>query len=282
MGSHEILFYLKVAPASAWYMQLRKLSKRRCVVVGTVESRSDLRSEPTIAAAVARMWERTVLRCDYLFSNSQAVKESLQREHGRESEIVPTGVDTSFFSPPAVPRNNARPQILFVGSLRPFKRPQLMLDAAARFPQADFVIVGDGLSMPELKHRLREERLENVRLLGALDAEAVREEYRRADIFLFPSLWEGSPKVILEAAACELPVIARQNYKPESVVDGKTGFLENSDSEILDRLNELLCAMDMRRSFGTAGRRHAQLFDWDRITAQWAEIFWRLKNGVRF
>lgn len=280
LGSHDILFYLKVAPASRWYMGLRKMWKDRHIVVGTVESRSDLRNEPTIPEPVARMWEQTVLRCDYLFSNSQAVRQSLKREFGRESEVVPTGVDTKLFVPVEGRPVNPRPTVLFVGSLRPFKQPQLLLDAARRFPHADFVIVGDGDLATELKDRKEREKLANVGLLGSLGAAALLKEFRKADVFLFPSLWEGSPKVILEAAACALPVIARNDYEPESVVDGQTGFLAATDHELFARLDELLKRPELRRELGVAGRRHAERYDWDRVAEQWSQIFLGLVNGA--
>ena len=94
--------------------------------------------------------------------------------------------------------------------------------------------------MDELRRRIENERLDNAKLPGLLKPDALRQEYQQSDIFLFPSTWEGSPKVLLEAAASGLPVIARNSYQPESVVDGKTGYLAASDQEILARLGELL------------------------------------------
>ena len=283
-GDHHILFYLKASPASRWYLHLRRYVKDHRVVLGTVESQSDLRNEPTIAPEAVKLWERTVLRCDHLFSNSREVQRSLEKEYGLASGIVPTGVDTKFFTPRWERAPNPRPRVLFVGSLRPFKGPQVLLDAAARFPQADFVLAGDGVLAPDLRTRIQNERLGNVALLGAIGAAAVREQYQQADVFLFPSRWEGSPKVILEAAACGLPVVARKNYEPETVVDGQTGYLVASDAEISTRLEELLSGADLRRSLGEAGRRHSQRFDWDVITKQWEAIFERLvsqKEGGR-
>ena len=275
-GNHQVLFYMKSSPASKWYLRLRRYRKDHRIVIGTIESRSDLRNEPTIAAEAVRLWEQTVLRCDYLFSNSAAVQRSLWSEYGLPSEIVPTGVDTKFFTPRWERTPNARPRVLFVGSLRPFKQPQILLDAAARFPQADFILAGDGLMAGDLRTRIQQERLGNVTLLGAIRAEAVREQYQQADLFLFPSLWEGSPKVILEAAACGLPVIARNNYQPETVVDGDTGYLVASDAELFVRLEDLLSRASLRRTLGEAGLKHSERFDWDAITRQWEEIFERL------
>jgi len=129
-----------------------------------------------------------------------------------------------------------------------------------------------------LKDRKQREKLTNVVFAGLLGTEGLRQEYQRADVFFFPSTWEGSPKVILEAAACGLPVIARKNYQPETVVDGQTGYLAASDDELFGRLEELLCRPDLRQTLGRAGRKHSEQFDWDLITQQWEEIFLRLMS----
>jgi glycosyltransferase involved in cell wall biosynthesis len=85
--------------------------------------------------------------------------------------------------------------------------------------------------------------------------------------------------VILEAAACGLPVIARSDYRPETVVDGRTGYLGDSDESLLDRLGELIAKPDLRRDFGRASRALAERFDWDLITRQWEEVFLRVATG---
>jgi glycosyltransferase involved in cell wall biosynthesis len=275
-GRHEILFYMKSSPASRLYLQLRRKWKDSRVVVGTIESQSDLRNEPTVNPEAIRLWEQTILRSDFLFSNSQAVKRSLGKEYGLPSEVVPTGVDTKFFTPAWERRPNLRPRVLFVGSLRPFKQPQLLLDAAARFPQADFVLIGEGLLGNQLMTRAADEKLANVSLLGSTAEKDLRPQYQNADVFLFPSTWEGSPKVILEAAASGLPVIARNSYEPETVIDGQTGYLVGSDEELFARLEQLLKYPDLRRALGQGGRRHSRQFDWDVITQQWEGIFLRL------
>jgi len=275
-GKHDILFYIKPSPAARLYLSLRATWWDRRIVIGTIESQSDLRNEPTIGAEHIRRWEKTVLRSDYLFSNSHSAKKSLETEYALTSEVVPTGVDTAFFTPVWDRPANSRVRVLYVGSLRPFKGPQLLVQIAPRVPEVDFTIVGDGLMAAELEELVRRENLSNVRFKRGLDLAALREEYRLADIFLFPSRWEGSPKVIMEAAACGLPVIARRDYQPETVVDGETGFLVGEDDRLLSRLQELVANPDLRRKMGLAAREHIQKFDWDPITRQWEEIFSRL------
>src|SRR5271165_2483522 len=277
-GKHDILFYVKVSPAARLYLALRPKRFDRRIVIGIVESQSDLRNEPTIQPGLIRLWERTILRSDFLFSNSSSVRASLEKEYGLRSEIVPTGVDTQFFTPAWDRTANARVRVLFAGSLRPFKGPQLLIRAAAQFPATDFVIVGEGAMAPELDEMVRRERLANVQLTGSLGASALRQQYREADIFLFPSSWEGSPKVIAEAAACGLPVIARRDYRPETVADGQTGYLGGSDDELLDGLAKLIAGPELRHEMGRASRAHIERFDWDLITRRWEEIFVELTS----
>ena len=276
LGHHQILFYMKAAPASKFYMKLRRKWNDNRITIGTVESQSDVRNEPTISPAGISLWENTVLRCEFLFSNSQAVSRSLEREYGLPSEIVATGVDTKFFTAAWDRPPNTRPRVLFAGSLRPFKQPHLLLEAAVRFPEADYVIAGDGIMAQELRTIAQQRKLANVVFSGPLTASALRREYQQADIFLFPSKWEGSPKVILEAAACGLPVIARKDYCPETAIDGETGYLVGSNEEIYERLRGLLLNPELRRKLGRAGRLLSETFDWDLITKRWEAIFQRL------
>jgi glycosyltransferase involved in cell wall biosynthesis len=275
-GTHEILFYMKSSPASRLYAQLRRCWRDARTTIGTIESQSNLQDEPTITAEAVSLWERTVLTCDWLFSNSDSVKRSLKSVYGLESDVVPTGVDTSYFFPLNSRAPNSRPVVLFVGSLRPFKGPHVVLDAATQFPEADFRIVGEGVIGEELRTRARREGIRNISFLGALSTSQTKQQYQSADIFLFPSRWEGSPKVLLEAAACGLPIVARNDYAPETVLHGHTGFAEASDGALLTRLAELLAKPALRNEFGRAGRQHSLSFDWDLITRKWEEVFCRL------
>ena len=282
-GRHSILFYVKASPASKLYMRLRRAWHDRRIVVGSIESQSDLRKDETVKDEQIRLWEETVLRSDVLFSNSSSVRASLQKNYGLESEVIPTGVDTRFFAPAWDRPPNRRPRVLFVGSLRRFKGPQLLVEAAARFGQADFVIIGNGPLESELRAEIQQRGLTNCELAGGRYGEELREQYRRADVFLFPSHWEGSPKVILEAASCGLPVLARSDYGPETVEHGKTGYLAGNERELLEHLDSLLASADLRRKLGKASRALSERFDWDLITRQWEKVFLReaTKLGVQ-
>ena len=79
--------------------------------------------------------------------------------------------------------------------------------------------------------------------------------------------------MILEAAACGLPVIARSDYSPETVVHGVSGYQAASDECIFAHLQELLNNAALRQELGSNGRRLSQKYDWSVITSEWEEAF---------
>lgn len=275
-GQHELLFYMKASPASKWYSSLRRKWPDHRVTIGTIETRCDYVNEPSLAPEALQLWEQTILACDYLYSNAPYVRWSLEHEYSKNSDVVPTGADTRFFTPAMNNLPNQRPRVLFVGSLVSRKRPDILLAAAAQFPHADFRLAGEGKMRSELEARISREGLRNVTLTGCLGEDQLREEYRHADIFFFPSLFEGSPKVIVEAAACGVPAIIRDAYEAETVMHGVTGFQSKTDDEMFSYLKLLVEDPILRRDMGRAGCQHVQKFDWDPIAAQWAKIFLEL------
>jgi glycosyltransferase involved in cell wall biosynthesis len=108
-----------------------------------------------------------------------------------------------------------------VACLKPQKAPEDVLAVAKRvcagMPEARFVIIGDGILRPSLEALIAREGLEDkVRLAGW------RRDVPRAmgslDLLLLTSRWEGLPRVMLEAAAAGLPIVATRAGGVEEAV----------------------------------------------------------------
>lgn len=126
-------------------------------------------------------------------------------------------------------------RILFVGFVRPEKGVEYLLEALSRLHTDrpwELVIVGPRGEYPDYDARLdrlaaRQHILEHIRWEGYVPyGPALFEHFRQADILALPTLSEGTPRVLVEARANSLPLVAtRVGGIPDSVRDGKDGLL---------------------------------------------------------
>lgn len=133
-----------------------------------------------------------------------ASKESF-RLRTKKLRIMGHGIDVNLFSfDERVVRGDA---VLSAGRLSPTKRHDLVIRAAKHFPY-EVRIVGDGPEKYHLEH-LTEDLLLTTRVhfLGSHTQEQLREEYRRAGVFVHVSETGSLDKVVIEALACGLPVV---------------------------------------------------------------------------
>lgn len=98
------------------------------------------------------------------------------------------------------------------------------------------IFVGTGYAEPEMKKMVKELGLaERVTFMGSvLDRELLKSLYARADLFLFPSVYDNAPIVIREAAAAQCPsVVVAGSNSAEGIIDNVNGFLTSDDPEHL-------------------------------------------------
>jgi glycosyltransferase involved in cell wall biosynthesis len=149
----------------------------------------------------------------------------------------------------------------------------IVIREAANWPSVEFRLAGKGEEEAACRTLVNELGCRNVTFVGHLSQPEVAEEMRKADVFLFPSVLEGHPQVLGQAASCGLPAVAMAKYRPDYVVNGETGYLVKSDIELSQKLGALLADEDLRIKMSAAAARHALQFDWDKVTRDWESVF---------
>lgn len=197
------------------------------------------------------------------FARSQLMAR-VDEEHWPKLRVVHCGVDGTRFGPRPTMNDaaKARLNVLTVGRLVPQKGHGVLLEAiAALLEKGDDVhltVVGAGPRASSLRRLATALEVDgHVSWIGAVGQDEIREYYRAADIFCLASFDEGVPVVLMEAMACEVPVIAtRIAGIPELVEDGVSGLLvPPARPDLLERaLSSLLCDDVLRRQLGVAGR----------------------------
>jgi glycosyltransferase involved in cell wall biosynthesis len=226
----------------------------------------------------AGLISRSIVEADRVCTNSKHVAETVRAKFGLESTIVHDGIDSRFFFAPSEKAKTISDSlvVLYAGSLQPRKRVELLIQEAARWPRVKFRVAGRGETEKHCRALCGKYDCRNVSFLGHLSSRELGEEMRSADVFFFPSILEGHPQVLGQAAACGLPAIAMNLYRPDYVLHGQTGFLAETDADLTQALELLLRDSALRQSMSKAAVQHSRNFDWDRITEQWIGIFQEL------
>jgi glycosyltransferase involved in cell wall biosynthesis len=213
------------------------------------------------------------LEADRVLVPSDYVRDTLVERGTRPERIavIPYGVDIERFRPASKPAG--RPfRILFVGSLSQRKGIKYLLEAVKRLrlPNAELMLVGRRIGS-EAAFAPYDGCFHHV---PHVPYHEVHRLFAEADIFVYPSLHEGSAFATYEAMASGLPVVATPNTG--SVVrDGVDGFIvKPRDVEsLMERIEWLYRQPDLRRTMGASARRRAESFTWGAYRERIAGFF---------
>ncbi len=213
-----------------------------------------------------------------------------------EIEIVSYGIDTEYFRPKVQAANDDPLAILSVGRLHEKKGHEYLIDACAHLTARGINyrcrIVGGGTLRDALHARIARHGLqEQVELLGALNQQQILAHYQASDIFALACIrarsgdQDGMPNVLIEAMACELPVVTTPiTGIPDLVQDGENGLIvpDRDALGLADALEKLSGDEAYRRRLG-AQARQTILADYQiqRNAARMADIFRRTHQRRR-
>lgn len=177
--------------------------------------------------------------------------------------IVPYGIDLPAKGPCRSPRiRGAKLRVLTVGTVCLRKGVPYVLEAAKRLSKvAEFRIVGPIQVSPTAVMQLRQ----HVNLMGPVPRHELEAHYRWADLFLLPSVCEGSATVCYEAIARGLPVICTPNTG-SVIEDGVHGYIVPAcrGEDIADRVEVLWRTPELLDRLGANAYEHASLYTLER------------------
>lgn len=166
----------------------------------------------------------------FLFSSRifAANKTILQEINTKKTIYLPNGVDINTFKPLNNKKTNNKILLLSVGRLEKQKN-YINLIKALRGIDIDLLIIGRGSLKQKILDVAKKEKV-SLRIIDKVKNSDMPKIYNEADLFILPSLAEGHPKVLLEACACGLPVIATR-------IKGVVDIIRNKKNGILIQQN---------------------------------------------
>jgi glycosyltransferase involved in cell wall biosynthesis len=206
---------------------------------------------------------------NHVLAANQQVLKSLPR---KKTTLIPNGVDIDLFKPGSSRKISQKLRILSVGRLTPVKNYDSLITALKGL-NVELLLVGQG----ELKGKLKKlAKKDSVKLFikEMVDNLKLPKVYQSSHIFILPSLSEGSPKVLLEAMACGLPVIGAEVKGIKEIINQKNGLLCKTDAlSIREKVINLIEMPSVRSTLGKEARLFIEKkYDFKKILDQEIKI----------
>lgn len=203
--------------------------------------------------------------------------------------VVPNGVSEAFHplrDPAAFDKLRRRiglpdgPFILFVGGADPRKNHRTLVRAFAQrikeLNEYRLVLAGDAVHrFGSMAKTIAQCGLEGRAVCpGRLPIEDMIRLYSHADLFVFPSLYEGFGMPVLEAMACGVPVItSNRTALPEVAGDAALLVDPENDEELGEAMIRVLYDASLRESLCKKGFERAKQFTWERAAKQTLDVY---------
>ncbi len=205
-------------------------------------------------------------------SLSIATGQELVDLYGRHNTRVIRVTSSTYCADEVAPRpaSSQSPQchLLYVGRFDQYKGIFELLHATRNLLDTGLNVrtqlVGDGPRRADLEALVRKLNLQdNVDFLGFVANEALRDIYRRNDIFVLPSYSEGMPKVVPEAMSNGLPTVTTDvGGIPRVAQNGRTGFFVKPKDvpALTEALRQLVADEPLRRNMASAALEQSRRF----------------------
>ena len=227
-----------------------------------------------LAHALMRQYDLAIVR------GSNAKNYVLQHKFRNALEVVTGSVETKL------PTSDSKDiDLIFVGRLSEYKRPDRLLDVVAGVARSitnfNATLVGDGPDREALKNQVHDLRIEkNVTFLGQRnDVPAL---LSRAKLFVLTSRWEGVSIAMLESMAMKsVPVVSDVGDLRDFAINGETGYaIDEEDKEgFINAIVELLSDERLRAYLAANARQLVvEKCDRDVLSQRWLDILNNLKG----
>ncbi|NQT49929.1 glycosyltransferase family 4 protein [Candidatus Kuenenbacteria bacterium] len=180
-----------------------------------------------------------------------------------------------------------QPYMLFIGRLEEKKNTARLVEAFGKFKQKNpddkhkLVLIGKkGFGFEKVEENINKYNLQNqVVFPGWVEDKELPIWLNGADLFIFPSLFEGFGIPVLEAMATGCPVICSKTTSlPEVAGEAALMFNPENVDEIVSRIEQVLLNPEVQESLKIKGFSHVKNFSWEKCAIETLEIISNLAS----
>jgi glycosyltransferase involved in cell wall biosynthesis len=277
----------RAADLPPYVMTLHGLEERRIHVM----SREQKKGRAWNYSVKNRLWHRlyhhprfrwSIGTADGAHTYSRDVWSMLQLKYNLDADrvaYIPNGVEPRFFIPRQY-RSGENLRLLYAGTLLDqrgiFYIRDAMRNLAPRMPGLTMTFAGCGVPPEEIQRFFGAELAGRIITRPVVAAEHMPELYAEHTVFLFPSLMEGLPSVLLEAMATGMPVITTETCGMPDVVEHDFNGLLVCPADapaIEDAVIRLADSTELRARLGENARATMKRYTWERAARQLEALY---------
>lgn len=249
---------------------------------------SEFKLSSSFGQFLFKLASKSIKKADRILVDSENTKKDIIRVlhiNPKKIDVVYLGVDFNYFKKLNVKRASRDFTITYIGSEMPRKNFETLIKAFAKLkqklPNVKLVKVGE-----EQWPGMREKHKKLIKQLGLNDfvifkdyVEDLPKEYNKADLFVFPSLYEGFGLPPLEAMACGCPVVcSNATSLPEVGGDAVLYFNPNDSDELADKIYKVLTDKKLKNKLVKKGLARAKQFSWEKCAKETIKVYRELNN----
>ena len=257
--------------------------KPKICIIHHVHQDIFFRELPLIIAWVPLLLEKYGLRLFYKKTKIIAVSHTTRDEAIKKLginldniKIIYNGLDHKKFH--STKKKSKKPTILYFGRLMKYKRIDKLIEIFSKIvkliPESELIIAGTGVVENELKEKTKKLRLENkIKFLGYVSDEQKSDIMKKSWLFINPSSMEGWGVTIIESNSLGTPAISfNVPGLKESIKNGKTGYIVNTDEEMIEKSIYVLKNKRVRNNLGRNAILWSKNFTWENTAKQTLEL----------
>ncbi len=215
--------------------------------------------------------------------SEQAKKDAIKYANYPENLVfaIPNGMEHDQFNlGNRALFSRERFRIIYSGGLGKRKNLDLLVKAYQklyqRYPDIELVIAGAHPERTPYPKLVADLNLKNVRFTGFIPDEFMADFYRDADLFVFPSLYEGFGFAPLEAMACGTPVLCANGGSLSEISGGGSELFDYDVEDLFTKMETLLLDAEKRNLLSQKGLDWVKRYSWNKTAHLTKDVYKKL------
>jgi len=209
---------------------------------------------------------------DFVVTQNVEDKKNLLSYHNIQSHVIKNGIKTTNTNQSLL----SKKYIIWVGSARPLKQPELFIKLASNFPNEKFLMI-----MPKSDNILYWKKISmmarqknNIRFIEKVSYDKIQKYFDQSKILVGTSTHEGFPNVYLQSCVSSTPIVSLNVNPDHFITKYRLGYVSNGQfKKMIAEVNRLLSNEKIYNEMSNNANKYVKLVhDINNISSKWKQI----------